>query len=110
MPSIVRRWAPRAATVYLDEPYIAVHLNLDCDWMLVGSGNGREWKRYAETADAGLAARIAQQHCSRPKPHHDPQQFFALNRARGGARWAYRHIPAYVKAVAEIRRRPGAES
>ncbi len=29
--SIVRRWVPRDHSVNLDEPYIAVHLNLDCD-------------------------------------------------------------------------------
>ena len=37
--SIVRRWAPRNSSVNLGEPYIAVHFNLDCDWMLFRTGS-----------------------------------------------------------------------
>ena len=36
-------------------------------------------------------------------------KFAALNREKGGARWALGQLPAYLGAVAEIRRRPGAE-
>ena len=45
----------------------------------------------------------------RPKHHRDPAKFAALNRNRAAARWALRQIPAYVDAVAAIRRRPGAD-
>ncbi len=68
-----------------------------------------EYWRYVRTPHAQEAARIAQDHCSRPKHHHDPMKFAALNREKGGARWALGQLPAYLGAVAEIRRRPGAE-
>jgi hypothetical protein len=113
--SIVRRWAPRDARVRLDEPYIAVHFNLDCgsrrpkhrcgrpsrvydstgDWMLFRSDNRWFW-RYVRTNRPKEAERIARQRCSRP-------------RKKGGL-WASHQIPAYVDAVAEIRRRPGADA
>ena len=55
------------------------------------------------------SARISRQHCSRPKHHHDPAKFALLNQEKGPARWAFGQLPAYVKAVAEVRRRPGAD-
>ena len=57
-----------------------------------------EYWRYVRTPHAQEAARIAQDHCSRPKHHHDPMKFAALNREKGGARWALGQLPAYLGA------------
>ena len=106
--SIVSRWVPRDKRVSVDEPYIAVHFNLDCDWMIWGSGGGHLYRRYVQAHTARETARISRQHCSRPKHHHDPAKFALLNQEKGPARWAVRQLPAYVKAIHDIRRRPGA--
>ena len=76
--------------------------------MLFGGAQAWYW-RYVKSQDARETARIAQLRCSRPKHHRDPAKFAALNRNRAAARWALRQIPAYVDAVAAIRRRPGAD-
>ena len=107
--SIVRRWVPRDKRVSLDEPYIAVHLNLDCDWMLWGGGGRHLYRHYVQAHNARDTARMTHHFCSRPKHHHDPAKFALLNQEKGPARWAFGQLPAYVKAINEIRRRPGAD-
>ena len=56
--------------------------------------DNRWFWRYVRTNRPKEAERIARQRCSRP-------------RKKGGL-WAAHQLPAYVDAVAEIRRRPGA--
>ena len=67
------------------------------------------YRHYVQAHSARDTARMTHHFCSRPKHHHDPAKFALLNQEKGPARWAVRQLPAYVKAVNDIRRRPGAD-